>query len=91
MWVLATATVFGYMYYYNACNIYFVIVPSIIAIIMQIIVLFEYGCKANSVKQVTNEKAKLKKGKELVYALFNTEFYMQTIDEPIMKKLSIEK
>lgn len=88
MWLLATATVFGYMHYYNICDISLVIVSSIIAIIMQIFVFFEYSKKVSKVKEVDNKKAKLKKGKDLAYALFNTEYYMKTIDEPIMKKLS---
>ena len=90
MWVLALATILGYMNYFGICNKIFVIVPSAIVILMQIFVLFSYGNEMRKVKQVKNEKVKMKRGKELAYALFNTEYYLSTLDEPILKKLTVE-
>ena len=87
MWILAAATILGYMHYFNICNIYFVIVPSIIAIIMQVIVIVEYGRNIQKVNQVKYEKVKLKKGKELAYALFNTEYYLSTLNISLLDKL----
>lgn len=88
MWVLAAATVFGYMYYFGICNINLVIVSSVIAIIMQVVVLFGYGNKILKTGEVKSKKAKFKRGKDLSYALFDTEFYLKTTDEPILKKLT---
>ena len=88
MWVLAAATVFGYMNYFNICDISYVIITSIIAIIMQVIVVFGYGIKISKTEKIENNKIKFKRGKDLIYALFNTEYYLKTVDEPIIKKLT---
>ena len=88
MWVLAAATVFGYMHYYSILDINYVIVASIIAIVMQVVVLFGYGRIIGKTEKVKAEKAKLKRGKDLTHALFDTEFYLTTKDEPILKKLT---
>lgn len=90
MWALAIATILGYMNYFNICNEIFVIIPSVIVIIMQIIVIFGYGNRIKKVEQVKNEKIKLKKGKELCYALFNTDYYLSTLDKPILEKLTVK-
>ena len=89
MWALAIATILGYMHYFSICNQMFGIVPSVVVIMMQVIVLFGYGKKIKKVNQVKNEKAKFKKGKELADALFNTEYYLNTLDLPILEKLTI--
>ena len=88
MWVLAAATVFGYMNYFNICNINYVIVSSIIAIIMQVIVLFGYGIKISKTEKTENKKIRLKHGKDMIYVLFDTEYYLKTMNEPILKKLT---
>ena len=89
MWALAIVTILGYMHYFNICNEIFVLIPAVIVIIMQVIVLFEYGSRIQKIKQVRQEKVKYKKGKELAYALFNTEYYLSTLDEPLLKKLTV--
>jgi len=78
------------MHYFNICNEICVIIPGIIVLIMQIIVIFGYGSKILKVKQIKYEKLKFKKGKELSDALFNTEYYLNTLDVPLLKKLTIE-
>ena len=89
MWALALATLIGYMNYFGICETTFVIVTASIVIIMQIIVIFEYGSKVRKVKEIKNEKIKMKKGKDLLYALFNTEYYLENLDKSILEKLSV--
>lgn len=88
MWALAVATILGYMYYFEICNILLVNITGVIVALMQICVIFIYGSKMRKVKQIRNKKFEFKKGKELAYALFNTEYYLNTIDLPITEKLT---
>lgn len=89
MWALALTTIIGYMYYFNICGSIFVIISGVLVLVMQIVVIFGYGNKIRKVKQLRNEKVKFKRGEELKYALFNTEYYLNTIDEPLLKKLTV--
>lgn len=88
MWALAVATILGYMYYFEICNILLVNITGVIVALMQICVIFIYGSKMRKVKQIRNKKFEFKKGKELAYVLFNTEYYLNTIDLPITEKLT---
>lgn len=88
MWVLAVATIFGYMYYFDICGELFVTIPAIVVLIMQIIVVFGYGRKIIRVKQIKNEKVKMKRGKDLLFTLFDTDYYLSTLDIPILEKLT---
>lgn len=88
MWALAVATILGYMYYFEICDILLVNITGAIVALMQICVIFIYGSKMQKVKQIRNKKFEFKKGKELAYALFNTEYYLSTIDLPITEKLT---
>ena len=56
---------------------------------MQIIVIFGYGNKIRKVKEVRKEKVKYKRGKELKDALFDTDYYLKTIDKPLLDKLTV--
>ncbi|MBQ9313465.1 MAG: hypothetical protein IJ220_00440 [Clostridia bacterium] len=78
------------MHYFNICSLIFVIVPATVVLLMQAIVIFEYGRKIQKVKQIRKDKVKLKRGKDLVYALFDTKYYLSTLDVPLLKKLTIE-
>lgn len=89
MWALAVATIFGYLYYFNRCDEMYVVVTGIVVILMQITVIFGYGNKIRKVKEIRKEKIKFKRGKELMHALFDTEYYLSTIDVPILKKLTV--
>lgn len=88
MWALAVATILGYMYYFEICDVLLVNITGAIVALMQICVIFIYGSKMRKVKQIRNKKFEFKKGKELAYALFNTEYYLNTIDLPITEKLT---
>lgn len=89
MWFLAVTTILGYVYYFGWCDKIYVIVPGIIVVIMQIFVILGYGNKIRRVKEVRKEKIKFKKGAELKYALFNTEYYLKTMDVSILEKLTM--
>lgn len=89
MWGLAISTITGYMYFFHICGPMFVLIPGIIVLLMQVIVIIGYGRKLKK-KEVETEKVKLKRGKELAYALFDTEYYLKTLEEPLLKKLTIE-
>lgn len=90
MWALALVTILGYMNYFKICSQIFVIVPSVVVLIMQVIVFFGYGKRIRKVKKVEYERVKFKRGKDLTYALFDTEYYLSTLDKPILKKLTVE-
>lgn len=90
MWALAFATLFGYMYYFDWCDEIYVTITGIVVITMQVLAILEYGSKVRKVKEVKKEKIKFKRGKELSYVLFDTEYYLNTIDEPILKKLTVD-
>lgn len=89
MWALAIATLLGYMYYFEICGILLLNIVGIIVILMQIFVIFTYGSKMKKIKHIQNKKFEFKKGKELAYTLFDTDYYLNTVDLPIMKKLTI--
>lgn len=89
MWALAITTLLGYMYYFDSCDEILVTVSGIIVIIMQIIVGFEYGRRIKKVNVIRTEKLKFKRGRELAYTLFDTDYYLNTIDLPILKKLTV--
>lgn len=88
MWALALATLAGYMYYFKICGPIFVMIPGIVVLIMQVIVIFGYGRKMTK-NEIKNEKAKFKRGKELAYALFDTDYYLSTMDQSILQKLTV--
>ena len=90
MWGLAIATIFGYMNYFNICSEIIAIIPAIIVIVMQIIVIFGYGDKIRKIKNIRKEKVKFKRGKELKVALFDTNYYLDTIDISLLDKLTIK-
>lgn len=91
MWALAFATLFGYMYYFGWCDEIYVTITGIIVITMQVLAILEYGGKIiRKSKDVKKEKIKFKRGAELKYALFDTDYYLSTIDVPILKKLTVE-
>lgn len=89
MWALAIATLLGYMYYFEICGILLLNIVGIIVILMQIFVIFTYGSKMKKIKHIQNKKFEFKKGKELAYTLFDTDYYLNTVDLPIIKKLTI--
>lgn len=91
MWALAVATIVGYLYYFGKCDILLVTIFGGIVIVMQVIVLFGYGNKIRKVKEIRKEKVKFKRGKELSKALFDTEYYLSTLDVPLLRKLTVEK
>ena len=90
MWGLAAATIFGYMKYFGICDNMLPIIFGTIVIIMQVIVIFIYSKRILQIKKVDFNKTKIKRGKELKHALFDTEYYLSTIEEPILKKLTLE-
>lgn len=90
MWGLAIATIFGYMNYFKICGEIFVIIPSVVVLIMQVIVFFGYGKKIKKVEKVEYKKMKFKRGKELAHALFDTEYYLNTLDLSLLKKLTVD-
>lgn len=89
MWALAIETLLGYMYYFEICGILLLNIVGAIVALMQVFVIFTYGNKMRKVKHIRNKKFEFKKGKDLVYALFDTNYYLSTIDLPITKKLTI--
>lgn len=90
MWALAIATILGYMYYFDKCDVLPVFISGGIVIIMQVIVIFGYGNKIRKVKEIRKEKVKFKRGKELFKALFDTDYYLSTLDVPLLRKLTVE-
>ena len=90
MWALAIETILGYAYYFGWCDEIYVTITGAVVIVMQIIVILGYGNRIRKVKEIRKEKLKFKRGKELKYALFDTEYYLNTIDVPILKKLTID-
>ncbi len=90
MWALALATIIGYVYYFGKCDILPVYISGGIVIIMQVIVIFGYGNKIRRVKEIRKEKVKFKRGKELFKALFDTDYYLNTLDIPLLRKLTVE-
>lgn len=90
MWALAFATILGYMYYFGWCDEMYVTLTCIVVITMQVLAILEYGSKIRKSKEVKKEKVKFKRGKELLYALFDTDYYLSTLDVPILKKLTIQ-
>lgn len=90
MWALAVATIVGYLYYFGKCDILLVTIFGGIVIVMQVIVLFGYGNKIRKVKEIRKEKVKFKRGEELCKALFDTEYYLSTLDVPLLRKLTVE-
>ena len=91
MWVIAIAILLGYMYYFDICDKIYVNVVGIIVIIMQIILFFSYGNKARETKEFKLKKLVFKKGQELKKALFDTEYYLSTIDVPLSEKLTVNQ
>ena len=90
MWGLAIATIFGYMNYFKICDQIFVIIPGVIVLVMQIIVFFGYGKKITKIKKVEYKRVKFKRGKELAHALFDTEYYMSTLNLSLLDKLTVD-
>ena len=91
MWGLGIATVLGYMSYFNYCDEIFAVVSAIIVIGMQVVVILKYGNKIRKIKSIRKEKVKFKRGKDLKYALFDTKYYLDTIDESLLEKLTVDK
>lgn len=89
MWALALAIIFGYMFYFGKCDVLLVNIFSSIVIILQVFVLFGYGNKIRKAEKKDKKKYKFKKGKELLDALFDTEYYLATIDLPLLEKLTV--
>ena len=89
MWAIAIAILLGYMFYFGICDILYVNISGGIVVIMQLFLFYSYIKKAGKIKEFKLQKLKLKKGKDLSYALFNTDYYLSTIDVPIIKKLTI--
>ena len=90
MWALAIATILGYMYYFDKCDVLPVLISGSIVIAMQVIVIWGYGNKIRKVKEIRKEKVKFKRGNELFKALFDTEYYLSTLDVPLLRKLTVE-
>lgn len=90
MWALAIATIVGYLYYFGKCDVLAVSICGGIVIAMQVVVLFGYGNKIRKVKEIRKRKVKFKKGRDLWKALFDTNYYLSTLDVPLLKKLTVE-
>lgn len=90
MWALAIATIVGYLYYFEKCDVLAVSICGGIVIVMQVVVLFGYGNKIRKVKEIRKGKVKFKKGRDLWKALFDTDYYLSTLDVPLLRKLTVE-
>lgn len=90
MWALAIATIVGYLYYFEKCDVLAVSICGGIVIVMQVVVLFGYGNKIRKVKEIRKGKVKFKKGRDLWEALFDTDYYLSTLDVPLLRKLTVE-
>lgn len=92
MWVLAVLTIFGYMYYFGIISsIAHVNVVGAIAIIMQIVVIFMYSKNTQKVEGAKKLRYVFKSKEELKKVLFDTNYYLETIDRPLMEKLTIKE
>ncbi len=88
-WAIAIAIILGYMYHFGICDKLYVNIAGGIVVIMQLILFYSYLKKARKGKDFKIQKCKLKKGKDLAYVLFNTEYYLSTLDVPLVEKLTM--
>lgn len=79
MWLLAISIVLSYMSYFNIVEYNVVYIFSIITIILQTITFACYVQYLNDPKNSITEKHKVHNLKDLLYVLFDTEYYLSVV------------
>ena len=75
-WVIAITIIISYLYYFKKINYQWVLISSITTFVIQIIVIINYIFFLNQ-QQKSNEGIEKSNQKNLLYRLFNTEYYLK--------------
>lgn len=81
MWGISITLVLGYLNYYRIFNFMTVVhIGSAITLILQIFTIIDYINYLKNKENIKKNKKQIKNFKDLIYVLFNTEYYLKTVE-----------